>query len=30
VHRHGGSISAEGKPGEGAVFYFYLSPELKP
>lgn len=24
VHRHGGSIKAEGNTGEGAVFYFYL------
>jgi PAS domain S-box-containing protein len=27
VERHGGGIRAEGKPGEGAAFYFTLAPE---
>jgi len=24
IHKHGGVIRAEGKPGEGSVFYFTL------
>lgn len=30
VARHGGTVSAESAPGEGAVFYFSLTPDCAP
>lgn len=30
VERHGGTIQAEARPGEGACFYFTLAPTLRP
>jgi len=29
ITRHGGHIWAEAMPGEGAVFYFTLEPQVK-